>query len=75
VAQRFNVSSYGKWWIPINLIMKGFFHGNIHLWLTPQKPYHNIDYIMKDDWLIVNDQQAGKYLSINLLYTFYVIIR
>jgi len=29
---------------------------------------------MKDDWLIVNDQQAGKYLSVNLLHTFLVII-
>jgi len=74
VAQRFNVSSYGKWWIPINLIMKGFFHGNIHLRLTLQKPYYNMDFIMKDDWLIVNDQQAGNYLSVNLLYTFNVII-
>jgi len=74
IAQRFNVSSYGKWWIPINLIIKGILQGNIRLCLTPQKPYYDMDYIVKDDWLTVNDQQAGKYLSVNLLYTFHVII-
>jgi len=78
VAQRFNISSYGKWWIPINFIIKGFIHGNIrvwfYLWLTPQRPYYNVDYITKDEWLIVNNEQAGKYLSVNLLYTFHLII-
>jgi len=67
VTQRFNVSSYGKWRIPINLIMKGYLHGKIHFWLTPQYPYYVINYIKKDDWLIINNQQAGKYLSVNLL--------
>jgi len=61
VAQHFNISSYGKWWIPINLVMNGYLHQNIYLWLTARYPYYIVDYIMKNDWLIINNQQAGKY--------------
>jgi len=67
VAQHFNTSSYGKLWIPINLVLKGYLHGNIHFRLTPQYPYYVINYIKKDDWVILNNQQVGKYLSVNLL--------
>jgi len=67
VAQHFNISSYGKWWIPINLVLKGYLHGKIDFWLTPQYPYYVINHIKKDDWVILNNQQAGEYLSVNLL--------
>jgi len=44
------------------------------VWLTPHIPYHSqiiTDVMDENDWILVNSQQSGKYLSINLLY-FYI---
>lgn len=68
LAQNFN-ASYGKWWISINLIVEtSVTSESFKLWLTQQKPYFHINTLMLNmlDWVIVDIQQAGKYLLKNL---------
>jgi len=73
VSQNFNTISYGKWWIPIRLISKRFFLGSISQMLSSQEPFLPTFHSIKDDWIIIDNQQAGKYISQTYLYIFYVI--
>jgi len=75
IAQNFNTSNYGNWWIPISIILKSNLPGTIEVWLTPREPYNKIDYITKDDWVMIDIRQAGNYLSRLLLYTYVIILQ
>jgi len=77
MLQNFNTTSFGKWWIPVRLILKRFSLRNF--WstsdvLSSQKSFLSIFHSIKDDWIMIDNQQAGKYVSRNFLYTFHVII-
>jgi len=87
VSQHFSTTSYGMWWIPIRFISEPSSFRNIlirkisHI-LSSQKPLSSIPYILTDDWIMIDNQQSGKYVSpnylyifiYNYLYIFYVII-
>lgn len=76
LAQNFNVSSYGKWCIPINLIVETTVTSeNVKLWLTQQNPNFNINIHLLHilDWVIVDVQQSGKYLLKNLSLILYCL--
>jgi len=74
LSQNFNIN-YGRWWIPIKLILKSFLLGTLKpLILSSQEPSINVFHTIQEDWIIVDIQQAGKYVLRNDLYTFYVII-
>jgi len=64
LAQYFNATSYGKWWLPV-IITKQYRSYGIKDWLTSQKP--SFLYTHKDEqgWLLIDIQQAGKYVSRN----------
>lgn len=69
LTQNFNASSYGKWWIPINLIVEtSVTSESFKLYLTQQNPHFhvNIHVLNMLDWVMVDIQQAGKYLLKNL---------
>jgi len=74
VSQNFNTTSYGKWWIPIKLISKRFSLGSITQMLSSQKSFFIMCHSIEDDWIMIDNQQAGKYVPQNYLYIFYVII-
>jgi len=55
-------------WIFVNITMQT--HSNLNktlptVWLVPRNPYQlqTIDFIDKNDWVLANIQQNGKYLS------------
>jgi len=58
IAQNFNTSNYGNWWIPISIILKSYLPGNVEVWLTPREPDTTMDYITKDDWIMIDIRQA-----------------
>jgi len=60
VSQNFN-TSYGEWWIPIRLISKRFSLGSISQMLSSQEPLLSTFHSTKDDWIIIDNQQTGKY--------------
>jgi len=60
----FNIIRH-KWWIHINLLVQSFLFLPAKLWLTPQEPSLNFNFFTKDDWLLIDIQQAGKYLLRN----------
>jgi len=76
VSQNFNTTSYGKWWIPrIRLISKHFSLRYIFQVLLSRQPiFLPIFQPNKYDWIIIDNQQTGKYVPQNYLYIFYVII-
>jgi len=79
VSQNFNTTSYGKWWIPITFIsepssFRNIVFENSSRVLSSQKRFSSIGYILTDDWIMIDNQQAGKYVPQNYLYIFYVII-
>jgi len=67
IAQNFNTSNYGNWWIPINIILKNNVPENFEVWLTPRDPYTEINYVTNHNWIIIDIRQAGNYLSRNLI--------
>jgi len=62
VSQNFNTTNYGKWWIPIRLISNRSPIGSIPRMLSSQKPILSTIRSNKDDWIIIDNQQAGKYV-------------
>jgi len=75
LSQNFNTTSYSKLWIPIRLILKPFSLGTLNRVLSSQEPSKSIIHTIEDDWIIADIRaQAGKYVSRNYLYTFYIII-
>jgi len=74
VSQNFNTTNYGKWSIPIRLISIRSSLGNIFEVLSSQKPFLSIFHSIKDNWIIIDSQQAGNYVPQNYLHMFYAII-
>jgi len=79
VSQYFHTTSYGKWWIPIRFISepssyRSILFRNISQMLSSHEPSLSIFYTNKDDWIMIDNQQAGKYVPQNYLYIFYAII-
>jgi len=79
VSQHFNTTSYGMWWIPIRFIsepssFRNIIFKNSSRVLSSQNQFLYISYTIKDDWIIIDNQQSGKYVIQNYLYIFYVII-
>jgi len=79
VSQNFNTTSYGMWWIPIRFIserssFRNILFRKISQMLSSQKPLSSIPYILTDDWIMIDNQQSGKYVPQNYLYIFYIII-
>jgi len=74
VSQIFNTTSYGKWWIPIRLISSSF-RSNLSessfRVLSSVIPYSSIPYTLIEyfHWIMIDIQQAGKYVPQNYLYT------
>jgi len=69
VSQNFNTTNYGKWWIPIRIIPNHFFPlGSIPQTLSSQEPILSTFRSIKDDWIMIDNQQAGKYVPQNYLY-------
>jgi len=78
VSQHFSTTNYGMWWIPIRFIsepssFRSILIRNISQILSSQKQL-SIPYILTDDWIMIDNQQSGKYGPQNYLYIFYVII-
>jgi len=79
VSQHVNTTSYGVWWIPIRFISEPSSFRNISFrkisqMLSSQKPLSSIPYSLTDNWIMIDNQQSGKYVPQNYLYIFYVII-
>jgi len=79
VSQYFSTTSYGMWWIPLRFIsepssFRSILFRKISQMLSSQKPLLSIPYILTDDWIMIDNQQSGKYVPQNYLYIFYVII-
>jgi len=77
--QEFNTNNSGKWWIPIRLISKpssfeSTLSRNISNVLSSKQPFFFTTYTTKEDWIMIDNQQAGKYVPQHYLYIFYVII-
>jgi len=69
LAQYFNATSYGKWWLPINIIEQYTLNPKIiKTRLTSQGPYIFFDHRDELGWLLVDIQQAGKYFEINYVH-------
>jgi len=58
-------------WICVIYTIKRTFNVKEKGWLNLHKPSLHLTHIEKNDWILVNVQQAGEYDLINLLY-FYV---
>jgi len=65
LAQYFNATSYGKWWLPISINKQSRLYGGIKEWLTSQKPSTLFTHKDEQGWLLVDIQQAGKYVFRN----------
>jgi len=69
LAQYFNATSYGNWWLPISIIIQysssRTLSRRIKIWLTSQEPISKYLYHGQNDWILVDIQQAGKYFIIN----------
>jgi len=65
LAQYFNATSYGKWWLPISIIKQSRLYEGIKVWLTSQKPSTLFTHKDEQSWLLVDIQQAGKCVSRN----------
>jgi len=64
VSQNFNTTNYGKWWIPIRLISNRSPLESIPEILSSQKPILSTFPFIKYDWVMIDNQQAGKYHEI-----------
>jgi len=64
LAQYFNATSYGKWWLPVSITKQSRSYGNKE-WLTSQKPSFLFTHKDEQGWLLIDIQQAGKYASHN----------
>jgi len=64
IEQYFNTTSYGKWMLLIRLTKQIILPEYFNVWLTPQKPSKEMTYD-QDGWILVDIQQAGKYVSQN----------
>jgi len=62
LAQYFDAISYGKWWLPINIIEQS---ETIKVYLTSHEPYKYLNRKNEQVWILVDIQQAGKYVSRN----------
>jgi len=73
--QNFYTTSYGKWWLPIRvlqLILKPNYLQSTFRVLSSQEPFSYIFHYIEDDWVMIDNQQAGKYVSRNSLYTIFM---
>jgi len=71
MSQNFNTTSYGKWWLSVRilkLILKPNYLQSTSRELSSQKPFSSIFHSIEDDWVMIDNQQAGKFLYI--LYIF-----
>jgi len=64
-AQYFNATSYGKWWLPISIIQQSFLSESIKVYLTSQEPFTYLNHKNEQGWILVDIQQAGKYVFRN----------
>jgi len=65
VSQNFNTTNYGKWWIPIKLISNRSplgRRGEISQILSSQKAILSTIRSNEDNWVMIDNQQAGKYV-------------
>jgi len=60
LSQNFR-TSHGKWWIPIRLTFINLNFSEPYM-LSLQHPISDTLYT-KDDWIMIDIQQAGKYVS------------
>jgi len=81
VSQNFHTTRNvpDMWWIPIRFIsepssFRNILFDNSSRVLSSQKPFSSIPYILTDDWIMIDNQQSGKYVLQNYLYIFYVTI-
>ncbi|XP_072756964.1 uncharacterized protein [Anoplolepis gracilipes] len=59
-----NKSYLNKWWIPVTYATKtkpDFTKTCPDKWLKPQIPFFKVPLVAKDEWIVVNIQQAGYY--------------
>jgi len=78
VFQKFDTTSDVMWWIPIRFIsepssFRNILFKNSSRVLSLQNNFLRIFYTIKDDWIMINNQQSDKYTK-NYLYIYYVII-
>lgn len=67
-SEMHNVTKQNNWWIPVTYATQTSLNFNvtwsyIQEWLSPQKSFLYLPSIDKNDWIIINLQQIGKYLS------------
>jgi len=63
LEQYFNTTNYGKWSLLIRLTKQIVLPACLNVWLTPQEPSAKVTYDEQDGWILVDIQQAGKYVS------------
>jgi len=67
LSQNFS-TSYGKWWIPIRLILQNFNLRESHM-LSSQDPV-SYTFYSREDFIMIDIRQAGKYVSKLFIFIF-----
>jgi len=67
LAQYFDATNYGKWWLPITITItdQSSLSEIIKVRLTSQEPSKYLNYKNEQVWILVDIQQAGKYVFQN----------